>query len=62
MARPGRVSSSAQELSFDAMIEGLENADQEKFEEGIALFEEASLVGNEAETAMLSIRSKCIGQ
>jgi len=48
--------------AFDAMIDGLENNDRDKFEQGVSLFQDAQKFGQEAETAMLKIRAKCINQ
>jgi len=48
--------------AFDAMIDGLENNDRDKFDQGVSLFQDAQESGNEAETAMLKVREKCIGQ
>ncbi len=46
--------------AFDFMITGLENDDRAIYARGILLFDLASQLGREAETAMLAIHEKCL--
>lgn len=46
--------------AFDEIIEGFDEQDIDKYNHGLTVFSEASQIGQEAESAMLEIRSKCI--
>jgi len=47
--------------AFDQMIEGFEQNDIDKYNDGLESFSEAARIGNEAEAAMQVVRSKCVG-